>query len=196
MGLDTVELIIRVEKHFEIAIPNRDAERISTVQDFADFVFTLVTLNPTGQCKSQLLFYKLRKYLIDRHSLERDSIMPGSQLANLIDVTPEILAEIGEYLELQLPAIPLSDSKPAKMKQVRLFGFIFWTGKAPLADVTLGELVRWTLALNHEKLIDPKNLCCKEDVEGIIAGIVSDSSGYPIHELKMQHSITSDLGMD
>ncbi|MBT1688682.1 acyl carrier protein [Dawidia soli] len=45
MGLDSVELVIRVEKYFDIAIPDKEAAEIVTVQDFADCVYTKVTLN-------------------------------------------------------------------------------------------------------------------------------------------------------
>jgi acyl carrier protein len=43
MGLDSVELLIRVEQHFAIAIPDYEAAKITTVQDLADCVYTKVT---------------------------------------------------------------------------------------------------------------------------------------------------------
>jgi acyl carrier protein len=52
MGLDSVEILVRVEKYFGISIPDREAEKILTVQEFADCVFTKVTVNPTEKCKS------------------------------------------------------------------------------------------------------------------------------------------------
>lgn len=45
MGLDSVELVIRAEKYFDIAIPDQEAAEIVTVQDFVDCVYTKVTLN-------------------------------------------------------------------------------------------------------------------------------------------------------
>lgn len=37
-SLDTVELIMELEKQFEITIPDEQAEKISTVQDAIDYI--------------------------------------------------------------------------------------------------------------------------------------------------------------
>ena len=38
MGLDGVELIMRIEEEFDIEIPDEDAERLTTVGSIADYV--------------------------------------------------------------------------------------------------------------------------------------------------------------
>ena len=40
MGLDTVELILRVEEDFEIEIPNEIAEKLTTPRKFIDYVMS------------------------------------------------------------------------------------------------------------------------------------------------------------
>jgi len=37
-SLDIVELVMLIEKEFDIEIPDEDAEKISTVQDAADYI--------------------------------------------------------------------------------------------------------------------------------------------------------------
>ncbi len=37
-SLDIVELVMEIEKQFEIEIPDEDAEKISTVQDAIDYI--------------------------------------------------------------------------------------------------------------------------------------------------------------
>jgi len=37
-SLDIVELVMMIEKEFEIEIPDEDAEKISTVQDAIDYI--------------------------------------------------------------------------------------------------------------------------------------------------------------
>jgi acyl carrier protein len=38
MGLDVVELVMRIEEEFELEIPDHDAERLLTVGDFAAYI--------------------------------------------------------------------------------------------------------------------------------------------------------------
>lgn len=46
MGLDTVELIVRTEKHFNIYIPDPEAAKLQTVQDIADCVCSKLQTTP------------------------------------------------------------------------------------------------------------------------------------------------------
>lgn len=48
MGMDTVYLIMEVEKHFGIAIPDNKASQIVTVQDLVNCVAKL-----TNQCSNE-----------------------------------------------------------------------------------------------------------------------------------------------
>jgi acyl carrier protein len=197
MGLDTIELVFSIEKHFDISITNQDAEKIFTVQDFADLVFTKVTRNPTEKCRSQMLFYKFRNYFVDRLGMPRNEITPAARIKDIIGVNAQgIWTELERHLNVKLPELSILDSQPTKEKEVRNFGFRLWTKKAPMLIATLGDLVSWTLAMNYDKLIDARRIFNKEDVERTILGIVSESSGIPVDEIKMWHSITDDLGMD
>lgn len=42
MGLDTVELIVSIEDHFEIRIPDPVAEKLNAVQDIVDCVYAMI----------------------------------------------------------------------------------------------------------------------------------------------------------
>lgn len=46
MGLDTVELIVSTEKHFNISIPDPEAATLQTVQDIADCVYSKLQTTP------------------------------------------------------------------------------------------------------------------------------------------------------
>lgn len=41
-SLDTVELVMEMEKHFDIAIPDEEADEIKTVQDFYPIIDRLL----------------------------------------------------------------------------------------------------------------------------------------------------------
>ncbi len=46
MSLDTVELLINMEKRFNIFIPDQEAGQICTVQDFVDCVYAKISMHP------------------------------------------------------------------------------------------------------------------------------------------------------
>jgi len=198
MGLDSVTLLVDVEKHFDISIPNAEAEKIYTVQDFADCVFTKVTFNPTQKCKSQILFHRLRSFFVDNLKADRERITLDRNLNELIQTEDlkETWRQLEEFLDAKLPGLSQLDFDPTIGKEIRFFGLKFWTRKKPVTNGTIGDLANWTLSLNHDKFIDPKNLCGKSDIERIITGIISESCGIPVDEIKLQHSITNDLGID
>src|SRR5690242_2596233 len=114
MGLDSVALLVDVEKHFDISISNEEAGKIYTVQDFADCVFTKVTLNPSQKCKSQILFYRFRSFLVDKLGTENKQIVPDKKLNELIKVADlrKTWMEIEAFLDVRLPALSQLDFDP------------------------------------------------------------------------------------
>ena len=196
MGLDSVEILVRVEEYFGISIPDREAEKILTVQDFADCVFAKVTFNPTEKCKSQMLFYKLKTYFTDNQGLSKEQIRPDSKIRDLITGDLKTTwTEIEKHLKLDLPTLSDLDLNPTKEKEIKILGVKVWTRKSPVTIGTIGDLVNWTLAKNYD-LIDPKTLFDKADVEKVIIGIISDSMAIPVNEIKLKHRISYDLGVD
>jgi acyl carrier protein len=198
MGLDTVELVIDVEKRFDISIPNHEAENIYTVQDFADCVFNKVLIRPTLTCKSRILFYRFRAFLVDKLSVSRNEVLLKTKISDLIPVDrlKWTWKTLETDLEVELPALSELDYSPTTEADVKFFGFKVWTRKAAVTTGTMEDLVNWTLALNHKKFVDPKNLCSRRDIELVIIGIISEDLGVPVDEIKLTHSITGDLGAD
>jgi len=198
MGLDSVALLVDVEKHFNISIPNSEAEKICTVQDFADCVFTKVSFRPSQKCKSQILIYRFREFFASNLDIGRNEFTPNKKLSHLIPFNElkKVWKEMEKHLSVKLPDLSELDFNRTKEKEVKILGFKFWTRKAPVTDGTVGDLVNWTLSLNHERFLDPRNLFSRADIERIIIGIITESLGIPVDEIKLSHSITDDLGVD
>lgn len=83
MGLDSVELVMEAEKAFNIRIPDREAEKIITVGDFHNCVWRHLEGKQSDTCKSQQLFYKLRRSLADTFQLPKEEIVLGMSPENL-----------------------------------------------------------------------------------------------------------------
>ncbi|HEV7781785.1 MAG TPA: hypothetical protein VGO58_11005 [Chitinophagaceae bacterium] len=84
MGLDSVELIMEFEKTFDIKIPDAVAEKLTTVESVHDWIWDHIEKKHTNKCNSQILFYKLRKYLSDQPGLPKDRITPATSLNDII----------------------------------------------------------------------------------------------------------------
>lgn len=197
MGLDSVEILVRVEEHLGISVPDGEAAKILTVKDFVDCVFAKVTVNATEKCKSQMLFYKLRNYFTDRHKIPKGDIRTNIKIGDLIVVDlKETWSGIEKYLKLDLPVLSDLDLNPTKEKEVKLLGIKVWTKKSPVTVGTIGDLVNWTLSKNYNTLINAGSLSGKSDVEKVIIGIISESAGISIDEIKLEHKISYDLGID
>ena len=198
MGFDSVALLVDVEKHFGISISNEEAGKINTVQDFADCVFGKITFNPSQKCKSQILFYRFRSFFVETMGTDKRQIVPDRKLKDLvrIDELQKTWMQIETFLNVKLPELSQLDFDATLGKEIKFFGPKFWTRKRPVTDGTVKDLINWTLSLNHEKFIDPKNLCDKTDIERIVTGIISESCGVPVDEIELRHSITNDLGVD
>ncbi len=89
MGLDIVELVISIEQHFGVEIPNSDAERLYTPRAVIDYL-TLrlvdqeVVAGESVPCGTQQAFYRVRQVLETRAGVLRASIVPDRPLADLI----------------------------------------------------------------------------------------------------------------
>lgn len=71
MGLDIIEILVKIEKTFGINIPNQEAEKIVTVGDFYNLVWHHLEGCYSDKCKSQSLFYKLRQSFADTFKLPK-----------------------------------------------------------------------------------------------------------------------------
>ncbi len=198
MGLDSVELLINVEKHFDINIPDPEAAKIYTLQDFADCVYSKVQTNPSQACKSKVLFYRLRIYFQTRFGISRDDFYPQRLIGDLI---PSIKLKdtwemIAHDFDVLLPELTPHDVDPAQKSIKRIFGLSFLRTDKRLSQGSVGDLIHWMLTMNYKKFMNVNALCSKRDIEMIIIGIVSESVGIPVSELRLTHSITNDLGID
>ncbi len=197
MGLDSVELLMSVENKFGIRIEDSEAEKIYTVQNFVDSVYDKIIINPTEKCLTKIVFYRIRN-AFQNLKLTDKAIKPETKLSELLTQTE--LKENWYLLEteigLELPELVALDFNPNLGSHVKIFGIKTIKRTTPVSSGTIRDLIHWTIALNQEKLIDIQNVTSKYEVERIIIGIINRNMGIPISEIKLEHSITDDLGID
>jgi hypothetical protein len=101
MGLDLVELIIRVEETFGLPIPDRVATGLNTPGKVTDFILSQVEESEAPlSCLSQKAFYSLRREFIQQLSLSRRQFVPDVKLKEILpeDRKDEVWKSIGSSL--------------------------------------------------------------------------------------------------
>ena len=125
-------------------------------------------------------------------------IKPETKISELL--TQSELKEKWHLLKteigLEFPELVSLDFNPNLGSHVKIFGIKTIKRTSPVSSGTIRNLIDWTIALNQEKLIDIEKVTSKYEVERIIIGIINRNMGIPINEIKLEHTITNDLGID
>jgi hypothetical protein len=146
MGLDSIEILVKVEKTFGINIPNQEAAKIITVGDFHNSVWHHLEGRYSDKCKSQSLFYKLRQSFADIFKLPKSDFKLD---ASLNDIFPKnnrrkSYLHFAALNNLKLPDLELT--KPWKIFLIS-FGFATIVGGLALSIILINFLAysKWTL---------------------------------------------------
>lgn len=197
MSLDTVELIVSIEEQFGIEIPDAEAETLATVQQIVDYVYEQIEILPNQKCLSQIVFYRIRKAL-EQFGNDKKDITPNTKISDLLSETN--LASDWKRLEIKLqlkiPDLVDLDLDKTLNKEVKLFGLKLYDRTEPVAENTLRKLTDWIISMNFDKLISIENISDKYEIERIVCAVIEDSTGVPISEIELHHSLTGDLGID
>jgi acyl carrier protein len=86
MGLDLVELAVRFEEAFGIAIPDEVAAELTTPRRVSFYVLSQLNLAEQTACASQQAFYFLRREFVPALGIHRTDFRPTSNLAELLPV--------------------------------------------------------------------------------------------------------------
>jgi len=78
MGLDSIEILMKVEQTFDIKIPGEQAQQIRTVGDFHNAAWRHLSGKQIDQCQSQKLFYSLRKSFTERYKFPSEHLSPAT----------------------------------------------------------------------------------------------------------------------
>lgn len=146
MGLDSVELHYEVEENFGIYIPNLKAEQICTVGELYETIVELIYtdewsyIHNTQKCKSQHLFYVLRREIQNLNLPTKAIVSP--QMAITEFMTPTTIRSDWEKLEnrigIQFPAL---EHTPRSKKQIKALNKLCFFGSVICSILALQSAV-------------------------------------------------------
>jgi acyl carrier protein len=166
MGLDSVEILMKVETTFGIQIPDREAEKIITIEDFHNAVWKHLAGRYSDRCTSQALFYRLRKAFSEKFNFPPAQLRPDTKPEDVFpkDHRRRSYFDLARVLNLELP--PLMLTRPWAMF-LHTFGLLTIPGGlvVSLVPIVFFDCSKWTLLIPaggicvtslFSKLLEPK----------------------------------------
>lgn len=120
MGMDGVEIVMKTEEAFDIAIDDSDAEKCMTPRDVIDLVMGKVGRFDQAACLTQRSFHRLRRTFMDLFGVKRSDFRLDVQLEKFLhqNTRKPDLVRISERIECDIvPSLIL----PRKINSALLF---------------------------------------------------------------------------
>jgi hypothetical protein len=195
MGLDSVELVMEVEKHFSISIPDHEAEKAYTVGLLVDCVASI--LRVTGHKFSlRHKTFSIIKSTVKSLNVESSDFLLTDKVSSTLDINNTVfLAMLESKLQLKLPGINTNvDKKNVILSRVnKWFRFI---EKIDFETIKWEKYVDITLAFNLDKLNPSIEYGSKYEIYLAIMRITVDKIGVEYSEMGIEKSFADDLGVD
>lgn len=183
MGLDTVELVMRVEETFGIAIPDEVASRLVTPDDMADFVLT--QLEASGEplpCLTQKAFQMLRRGFTRTLRVPRRAFRPDALLVELLpdDLPDEAWERVGRDVGLK--------GWPSIFRPGWLRSFV------PHQCRSVGDLIDFVLAHDPRGVKGVERAWTRAQVKDVLWRVIADDTG--VKDFTGTSHFVDDMGLD
>ena len=195
MGLDSIELVMEIEKYFAIQIPDAEAEKIFTIQLMVESVSNHLGISNSSTELQKNIFNRILSSLpasktsfenIDLNSLASKYLSPHDKEAwNYFKVN----------LGLEVPAPDFPNHNSSKFID-KLKRWVNWVPNYDWYSLTMEQFTNSICAANYLSLIDKNNIRSIFEVYVAVVGITVDKIGVDYYEVLPEKSFTTDLGVD
>ena len=195
MGLDSVELIMEVEKHFSISIPDPEAEKAATVGKLVDIVARILRAGPYNFTLRIQTFEQIKSAIREIRN-QPVNFLITDQVANSINIFEiTLLSALEEKLDLKLPGLNnsgrLQNGATSKLRQ----WFSFETS-LDFSNLNWKRFIDITLAYNLHRLESRIQYHSRYEIYIAVMRITVDKIGVDYEEIGIEKSFTDDLGVD
>ena len=196
MGLDSVELVVDIEKYFNIRIADRDAENIRTVGDMTQLVARYLQISSTDM--------QLRNEVFGRIADSIRQQFPTAALVLTEPIAPYFPARSKQEwkafeavlgLQAPEPGIFLSNEQSWKNGISKLYHQTF-PPPYQWEKITVAQFVDAVCARNCEALIDPAHVRSVYEVYIAVVYHTVQKVGVDYYEVAPEKAFADDLGVD
>ncbi|MGV0995302.1 MULTISPECIES: hypothetical protein [unclassified Empedobacter] len=176
MGLDTVELIMEFENHFNICFKDEDIQKVSRVEEVSNLICQMIDVTSENKEELDSLYVSFQNYF-GHHIQLTDKISNYLQVNNYQNLSNFLNLKIKNFTNL--------------LKYVFLdYHFIKWE------NLTVEEFINAILITNCKHLLNNNSPKTQYQVYLIIGSIILDRIGCPVYDIQPYASITKDLRID
>lgn len=176
MGLDTVELIMEFENHFNIRFKDEDIQQISRVGEISNLICQMIDITSENKEEFNSLYTLFQDYF-GNHIQLVDKISNYLQINNYQDLSNFLNLKIKNYSNI--------------LKYIFLdYHFIKWE------ELTVEEFINAILITNCKHLFENNSPKTQYQVYLIVGSIILDRIGCPVYDIQLYASITRNLRID
>ncbi|MEM1135978.1 MAG: hypothetical protein AAGI07_09065 [Bacteroidota bacterium] len=196
MGLDSVELLMAIEKKFQMEVPDIEAEKMYTVGDVTMWFYKNLVLNPSKISLEGELLKKVNETFYNLN-LITEEIKLSDKLNQIIleENRKKIWKDIARDIGYKIPPLHKSDFGIIEKKK-NFLGLTYYDSPPPFLESNVSRFIECLGGLNFEKLVDFNNISSLFEVKIAVMGITLERCGVEIHEIYWESSFTDDLGID
>jgi acyl carrier protein len=190
MGLDSVELVLEFESFFDLDIPDKEAEKMVTVQHAIEYISSNINFVDRKIDLKNYLFDSIRSVFFNL-TITSTEISPSDKVFDLVEFSDiETWNEISSTLNLKIPDYPgvsMIDRFLSKMTTRKMVN---------LNTVTFDRFIDLLAGQNYQKLIVKKSIQNEWEVYICIMGLICDKLGVYPYEVFRESSFVNDFGID
>jgi acyl carrier protein len=195
MGLDSIELVMEVEKYFNIQISDPEAEKTLTIQNMVDCVARHLSVSNNSTELRDTVVNKIQNILIKLNLTDKPLSLTDPVFLTLSPKNKSIWQLFTDEMGLDIPKPETTEKSNNnffdKIKSAFSMNYFYdWK------EITLELFASAICAKNCSLLINSSAIKNIYEIYVAVTSITVDKIGVDYYEITPEKSFTNDLGVD
>jgi acyl carrier protein len=195
MGLDSVELVMEVEKYFDIQISDSEAEKATTIQNMVDCVAKHLSVSNNSTELKDAIVNRIQEILIKLGLTDK----PLNPAALVFLTLPPKNKTIWELFTSEMGlGVPMPETKVKGNENFfnKIKSAFSWNPLYKWTEITVDQFASAICAKNCETLVNSSAIKNTYEIYVAVTSITVDKIGVDYYDITPEKSFTNDLGID